>query len=237
MAGNSTFHGLRALAARAGIKMRGSVDPAPVEDVEDTNDAPPADDPGEEGPAGDQGTDGENGPVGERGPDAAEPNEEQADDEEDTTGTAPDGGAEGGNDADAEARPSNPSADFLAGERYGAQQAAGRFAAVLMDDDCRANIGMATDLLAETTMSADKIVAYVKRNKPPKAEERSAAQRLLDTTQKVNLGVDADSKKTGADAGKNARKTATASVNQHVGRKAGGNVRRSRRAAAASKEN
>ncbi len=228
MAGNSTFHGLRALAARAGIKMRGSVDPAPVEDVEDTTDAPPAEDEEDTTtpPAGDEGE-----------PEGNETNEEQADVEEDTTGTAPDGGAEGGNDADAEARPSNPSADFLAGERYGAQQAAGRFAAVLMDDDCRANIGMATDLLAETTMSADKIVAYVKRNKPPKAEERSAAQRLLDTTQKVNLGVDADSKKTGADAGKNARKTATASVNQHVGRKAGGNVRRSRRAAAASKEN
>lgn len=228
------FHGLARLAARAGFKM--NAETGKPENTDDTD----RDDEGEIENEDDR-PDGE--PETPETPPADPAGDPPADDEDETNGEDDDTGT--GEDAPDEGTEANVdapkrSADFRAGERYGAQQTAGRWAAVLASPVGRANLEMATDLLATSSMSPSAIVEHCDKYKGS-----SAAKTLLDTTKKVNLGVEGNTEK---DPGAEARKASVERTNARLGgggrrgakkakgaaADAGGPViRRSRRAAAA----
>jgi len=219
------FSSLARLAAKAGIKMdKETGNPVDTEDTDDKDrdDEPPVEDaPAGDPPAGDPPAEDE--PAGD--PPAGE-DEEETDGEDDDTGTgedAPDGETQAGGDAP------KRSADFLAGERHGATQTAGRWAAVLSSPVARGNFEMATDLLANTDMSAAAIVRHCDKYKGS-----NAALDLLNTTPKVDLGV--PGKSANADPGKEARTKATAKANERVGAGAGGTraAKKARASAAAA---
>ncbi len=62
----------------------------------------------------------------------------------------------------------------------------------------------------------------------------SSAKRLLDTTHKPNLGAERSGN--GADEAQTARRSSVESVNKRAAKQTGAPVRRSRRAAAAGKQ-
>ncbi len=223
MAAHSTFAGLRALAAKVGLA------PAASTDTDDDDQAPPAGDTAAEGDD-DTGASGDDADAGNlpAGDDAGAPDGEAG--EEDA----------GGDDTPtASTPPAGRSADFLAGMKLGAQQEAGRFAAVLISPVARANLEMATDLLATSTMTPSAIIQMCDRYKG-----ENSAKRLLDATPRPNLGASGGGA-AGGDEAKASRAAATAKVNaRNGGGRRGLNaeqpVRKSRRAqqpgAAAPKE-
>jgi hypothetical protein len=220
------FSSLARLAAKAGIKMDKETGNPVDDDAEETDrddeppveDAPAGDPPAGDPPAGDPPAEDE--PAGD--PPAGEDEEEDdADGEDDDAGTgedAPAGETQAGGNAP------KRSADFLAGQRHGAEQTAGRWAAVLSSPVARGNFEMATDLLATTNMSAAAIVRHCDKYKGS-----NAALNLLDKTPKTNLGVPGRS--ANADPAKEARAKATGKVNARVGA-AGGGTRAAKKAAA-----
>lgn len=234
------FSGLMNLARKAGYKMDATTG-KPVEttdeetdrdDEPEVEDAPAGDPPAQDAPAGDP-------PAGDppaddaTGDDAA--TTEDDDDADDDTGTGED--APGDSGTEASGNTPKRSADFLAGQRYGAEQTAGRWAAVLASPVARGNLEMATDLLASSSMTPAAIVDHCDKYKGS-----NAARALLDTTQRPDLGASGDSQN--KDAGAEARARSTAKVNAGVGggRQRGPKtskaadapvIRRSRRAAAA----
>lgn len=230
------FSGLMNLARKAGYKMDATTG-KPVEtttDETDRDDEPPVEDapagdpPAEDAPAGDP-------PAGDQPGDEADDTTEGEGDEDGDAGTGED--APGGAGTEASGDAPKRSADFLAGQRYGAEQTAGRWAAVLASPVARGNLEMATDLLASSAMSPAAIVDHCDKYKGS-----NAARALLDTTQRPDLGASGDTAT--KDAGAEARANATAKVNAGVGggrqrgpktskSAAGPVVRRSRRAAAA----
>lgn len=217
------FSSLARLAARAGIKMDKETGNPVDDDTEETDrdDEPPVEDaPAGDPPAGDPPAEDE--PAGDPPADEDE-DEEDADGEDDDAGTGEDAPA---GEAQAGGNTPKRSADFLAGQRHGAEQTAGRWAAVLSSPVARGNFEMATDLLATTNMSAAAIVRHCDKYKGS-----NAALTLLDSTKKVSLGV--PGKSANADPAKEARAKATDKVNARVGA-AGGGTRAAKKAAASA---
>lgn len=230
----SMYAGLMRLAGMAGFKLDESGNPAPSETDRDdealndgapAGDAPAGDAPGGDAPAGDA-------PAGDTPADDSTTGDDAGGGtEDDNNGTTDDAGAGGGaggsGGTEASGGSTRRSADFLAGERHGATQTAGRWAATLASPVARANLEMATDLLASSNMTPSAIVEHCDRYKG-----ESSAKRLLDQTPRHNLGNGGQSVNT--DEAAAVRAKSVAKVNAGTA-KAGANVRKSRRTPAAGK--
>lgn len=229
MAAHSTFAGLKGLMARAGLRIGATGDPETIKpaDGEDADGDAPA------GEGDETETDTDTGaPEGDTPADTpAGDTEEGETDGEDDENTGNDSDAAGDTTGrEAGAKPVSRSADFLAGQRHGATVTAGRFAAVLVSPVARANLEMATDLLANSTMTPSAIIEHCDRYKG-----ENSAKRLLEQTPKMALGDGDDGgQKEGTEA-RASRQSAVSNVNKRTGRgakTAGTPVRPSRRAAA-----
>lgn len=127
-------------------------------------------------------------------------------------------------------------ADLAAGYQAGVAATNARWAEVLSSPVARANLEMATDLIAEApNMSASAIIGMCDRYKG-----EGSARQLLDRTPKPKVGIDASGATGGAgDEGEKVRSAAVKTANRGTGRRAaqeGVPVRKSRRAAAAQQE-
>jgi hypothetical protein len=230
MAAHSTFAGLKRLAARAGIKIGAGTDTDPeiVDENEDEDGEKTGDDDGKTGDDAGKTGDDDAGKTPEDD-DGKEGEGNEADDDT-TTGDETDGPEAG---KGAGAKPVRRSAEFLAGQRYGSTLTAGRFAAVLVSPVARANLEMATDLLANSDMKPGAIIEHCDRYKG-----EHSAKKLLEETKKVNLGDgNGGGQKEGTEAA-TSRQAAVKATNRRVSqsaKNAGVTVRPSRRAAAAGK--
>lgn len=205
MSASNSFNGIKRLAAKAGL-MRLSAEDQAALDAEDAAEQaggapadPAGDPPADPAPAGDP-------PAGD--PPAGDP---PADPAPEPTPPAP----------APNANVNTASADYEAGHLA----ASGRFAAVLASPAARANLELATDLLASTTMAPGAIIGMCERHKGD-----GAAKRLLDSTPKPALGAEAEQSESG-DRRANV-KQASAKVNKGIERRAasqGMPVRTSRR--------
>ena len=203
MSNHRTFHGLKRLVAKAGLSPRpgANADPAPAdpvddEDDEDGEDAALAPDPADPAPAPD--------PVDPVPADPVVP----ADDEDDEP-------------ADPAPAADTTSTDY----RAGVTATNGRWAAVFASEHARANLELATDLLADTTMKPSAIIGMCERHK---AGTKPGLQSLA-STPRPNLGgatAGAGGAAAGGDPGKAARSGAAARANARVAGKPGVKTKR-----------
>ena len=199
-----SFAGLKKLAARFNLSAAapaiaaGEGGAGDEEEESEENDDPekPAK-PAVDAPEG--GADDDNSNDTTEGEEGADSDESSADDSDGEEGT----------------EPSSPVAANAASADYraGFDAAQSRWAAVLLSDHARANLELATDLLAETDMEPKAIVGMCERHKA----SGSTALRLLDQTPKVNLGNGAGT--VAPDAAADTRKKAAEAHNKRIGAK------------------
>jgi hypothetical protein len=206
------FAGLRALAAKIGSSVSGAAltagQPGASEEPLDPADGPaPEDD--DDAAAGTGAGEGEGNEGEGNAPDDSE------------AGNAGAGAGEGDDPAPGGAgEPAGGGTDASYNRGYAA--ASGRWAATFLNESCRANLELATDLLADTNMTPDKIAAYCSRNAG--GSSASTGQQRLATTPKPKVGVEGGGINGGTpgeqDEGQVARKAATAHVNTGAKRRA-----------------
>lgn len=195
MAKTQSYAGLKRLLAKVGISQT-STDPVPADDTDEVE-TPPEDEDGVETPPAAEGEGAGGEAEGEEGSEGGDEGE---------------GGA-----ADPEPEPIAANIDTSSpAYRAGFQAAQARWATVLLSDAARANLELATDLLAEDGIAPERIVQMCENHSKGSS---GAEGRLQATTPKPKLGHGAAND--GKDPAKEGAKAAVETVNARIPKGAG----------------